>query len=125
MTDTHHVRLQMRGYDFTLEVTPEEDVPEKLKRTQENVRELCQAVKASVSVSTMLQEMIDWLLKSEETLTQQVREAATTHQDKQRLGGNLRENLQEVRRAKELSPHYREKAGKLLNEAALLSGVTP
>ncbi|XP_036423440.1 uncharacterized protein si:ch73-345f18.3 [Colossoma macropomum] len=123
--DTHQVRLQMKGYDFTLVVTPEDEVPDKLKRTQENVSELCKAAKAVVAVGTKLQEMINWLLKAEESLTEQVKEAAATHQDQKRLGGNLQENLREARRAKELSPRYREEAGKLLNEAALLSGVTP
>ncbi|XP_017556967.1 uncharacterized protein si:ch73-345f18.3 [Pygocentrus nattereri] len=123
--DTHQVRLQMKGYDFTLVVTPEDEVPDKLQRTQENISELCKAAKAVVAVGTKLQEMINWLLKAEESLTAQVREAAKTHQEQKRLGGNLQENLREARRAKELSPRYREEAGKLLNEAALLSGVTP
>ncbi|KAL7826868.1 hypothetical protein AOLI_G00320770 [Acnodon oligacanthus] len=123
--DTHQVKLQMKGYDFTLVVMPEDEVPDKLKWTQENVSELCKAAKAVVAVGTKLQEMINWLLKAEESLTAQVREAAETHQEQKRLGGNLQENLREARRAKELSPRYREEAGKLLNEAALLSGVTP
>ncbi|KAI4885239.1 hypothetical protein NFI96_012609, partial [Prochilodus magdalenae] len=123
--DKHHVRLEMKGYDFTLVVTPEDGVPDKLKRTKENISELCQAAKSVVAVSTKLQEMINWFLKAEESLTRQVNEAAATHQDRKRLGGNLKENLKEARRAKELSPRYREEAGKLLNEAALLSGVTP
>ncbi|XP_066531676.1 uncharacterized protein si:ch73-345f18.3 [Hoplias malabaricus] len=123
--DSHHVHLQMKGYDFTLVVTPETEIPDKLKRTQENITELCQAAKAVVAVGTKLQELISWLLKAEETLKQQVKEKAGSHQEQRRLAGNLQQNLQEARRAKDLSPRYREEAGKLLNEAALLSGVTP
>ncbi|KAG9278963.1 hypothetical protein AMEX_G4423 [Astyanax mexicanus] len=123
--DTHHIQLQLKGYDFSLAVTPEDTVPDKLKRTQENVRELSQAAIAVVSVGTKLQELASWILKKEKTLIQQVTEAAPTHQEKQRLVGNLQENLREVSRAKEQSLQYRVEAEKLLNEADLLSGVTP
>ncbi|XP_072530698.1 uncharacterized protein [Salminus brasiliensis] len=123
--DTHLLRLQIKGYDFSLAVTPEDAVPDKLMRTQESIIELCQAAKAIVATGTRLQEMINSLLREEETLTQQVKAAATSHQEQRRLEGNLLNNIQEARRAKELSYHYRNEAGKLLNEAALLSGVNP
>lgn len=55
----------------------------------------------------------------------QIKDAESRHQEQRRLVDNLRENLREARRAKELSPKYREEAGNLLNEAALLSGITP
>lgn len=115
----------MKGYDFSLAVTPDDPVPDKLKRTQENIKELCQAVKAIVALGPKLEEMINWLLKSEESLTQKVNQEAKTHQESKRLGDNLRENLRQASRGQELSPRYREAAGKLFNEVALLSGVTP
>ncbi|XP_030645270.1 uncharacterized protein LOC115825626 [Chanos chanos] len=123
--DKYHIKLQMKGYDFSLAVEPADDVPVKLQRTQEDVRSLSQSAKIVVSKGTTLQELINWLLKAEQNLIQQVREAAPNHQEETRLGDNLRENLRETRRVKELSPCYREEAGKLLNEAALLSGVSP
>lgn len=121
----HQLNLQIKGYDFSLAVTPDDVVPDKLKRTQENIKELCQAGKAIAALGPKLEEMINWLLKSEKTLTQKVNEEAKTHQESKRLGGNLRENLREALRAGELSPRYREEAGKLFNEVALLSGVNP
>ncbi|KAF4073742.1 hypothetical protein AMELA_G00246730 [Ameiurus melas] len=123
--DDHQISMQMKGYDFSLAVTPDDPAPDELKRTQENIEELCQAVKAIVAAGTKLEEMINWLLKSEKRLTQKVNTEAKTHQECIRLGGNLRENLREASRAKELSPRYREEARKLFNEVALLSGVNP
>lgn len=104
-------------------MTPDDLVPDKLKQTQENIKELCQAVKAIEAASSKLEELINWLLKSEMSLTQRVNEEAKTHQESQRLGGNLRENLREAARAKELSPRYREDARKLYKEVALLCGI--
>ncbi|MCJ8746129.1 hypothetical protein PDJAM_G00138140 [Pangasius djambal] len=123
--DDHQISLQMKGYDFSLAVTPDHPMPDKLKRTQENIKELCQAVKAIVAVGPKLEEMINWLLKSEKSLTKKVNEEAKTHQESKRLGGNLKDNLREASRAKDLSPRYREEAGKLFKEVALLSGVEP
>ncbi|KAB5530720.1 hypothetical protein PHYPO_G00132650 [Pangasianodon hypophthalmus] len=121
--DDHQISLQMKGFDFSLAVTPDDPMPDKLKRTQENIKELCQAVKAIVAVGPKLEEMINWLLKSEKSLTKKVKEEAKTYLESKRLRDNLRENLHKASRAKDLSPRYREEAGKLLNEVAQLSGV--
>ncbi|XP_048059604.1 uncharacterized protein si:ch73-345f18.3 isoform X3 [Megalobrama amblycephala] len=120
-----HISLEVKGYDFTLMVRSEAEIPNDLKRTQENITELSKAAKAVISVATKLQEMIDWLLKAEDTMTKQVEAAESRHQERKRLVDNLKENLREVRRAKEKSPKYRKEAGNLLNEAAVLSGITP
>ncbi|KAK3512069.1 hypothetical protein QTP70_030141, partial [Hemibagrus guttatus] len=61
--------LQLKGYDFSLAVTPGDLLPDKLKQTQENIKELCQAAKAIMSLGPKLEEMINWLLKSEQSLT--------------------------------------------------------
>ncbi|XP_067268365.1 myosin heavy chain, clone 203 isoform X3 [Chanodichthys erythropterus] len=120
-----HIILEVKGYDFTLMVRSEAEIPNDLKRTQENITELSKAAKAVISVATKLQEMIDWLLKAEDTMTKQVEAAESRHQEQKRLVDNLKENLREVRRAKEKSPKYRKEAGNLLNEAAVLSGIKP
>ncbi|KAI5621860.1 hypothetical protein C0J50_18617 [Silurus asotus] len=121
--DDHRISLQMKGYDFNLIVIPNDPVPDSLELTQENVKELCRAATAIVAVGPKLEEMIDWLLKSEESLAQNVNKAAKTHQETKRLESNFRENLREASRAKELSPRYRKEAQKLFKEVALLSGV--
>ncbi|KAG5264329.1 hypothetical protein AALO_G00252530 [Alosa alosa] len=124
--DTHHqITFHMKGYDFSLAVVPNDEVPSKLRSSQDNIRGLCQASKAIVAAGTKLQEMIGWLTKTEEQLANQVLEEAPAYQEQQRLEDNLKKNLQECRRARELSTAYREQAGKILNEAALLSGVNP
>ncbi|KAK2836285.1 hypothetical protein Q7C36_014154 [Tachysurus vachellii] len=121
----HQIILQLKGYNFGLAVTPDDSVPDKLKQTQENIKELCQAVKAIMALGPKLEEMINWLLNSEKILTQKVNAEAKTHQESTRLRGNLRENLREASRAKRFSPRYREEAGKLFNEVAMLSGIKP
>ncbi|XP_042566683.1 uncharacterized protein si:ch73-345f18.3 isoform X2 [Clupea harengus] len=122
---THQITFHMKGYDFSLAVVPNDEVPTKLCSSQDRIRGLCQACKAIVAAGTKLQEMIGWLTKAEERLANQVLEVAPAYQEQRRLEDNLRENLQECHRARELSSAYREEAGKLLNEAALLSGVNP
>ncbi|XP_073678631.1 uncharacterized protein [Garra rufa] len=119
------ISLEVKGYDFILMVRSEAEIPNELKRTQENITELSRATKTVISVSTKLHEMIDSLLKAEDSMISQIEAAESRHQEQKRLLDNLRENLRETRRAKELSPKYRKEAGNLLNEAALLSGITP
>lgn len=102
----------------------EAEIPSELKRMQENITELSRAAKSVISVSTKLHEMIDSLLRDEVSMISQIRDAESRHQEQKRLLDNLRENLREASRAKELSPKYRKEAGNLLNEAALLSGIT-
>ncbi|XP_016428401.1 uncharacterized protein LOC107755956 isoform X2 [Sinocyclocheilus rhinocerous] len=120
-----HISLEVKGYDFSLMVRSEAEIPSELKRTQENVTELSRAAKSVISVSTKLHEMIDSLLRAEDSMIRQIEDAESRHQEQKRLLDNLRANLREARRAKELSPKYRKEAGNLLNEAALLSGITP
>ncbi|XP_053349086.1 uncharacterized protein si:ch73-345f18.3 [Clarias gariepinus] len=121
--DEHQISLQMKGFDFSLAVTPDDPVPDKLKQTRENIKELCQAVKAIMGAELKLEKMMTWLLNSEKSLSEKVNTEAKTHQDSKRLGDNLKENLHETSRAKVLSPRYKEEAGKLFDEVALLSGV--
>lgn len=120
-----HISLEVKGYDFSLMVRSEAKIPNELKLTQENVTELSRAAKSVISVSTKLNEMIDSLLRDEDSMISQIQDAESRHQEQKRLMDNLRENLREARRATELSPKYRKEAGNLLNEAALLSGITP
>ncbi|XP_043088882.1 uncharacterized protein si:ch73-345f18.3 [Puntigrus tetrazona] len=120
-----HISLEVKGYDFNLTARSEAEVPGELRRTQENVAELSRAAKSVISAGTKLHEMIDSLLRDEDGMRRQIQDAESRHQEQKRLLDNLRENLREARRAKELSPAYRKEAGNLLNEAALLSGITP
>ncbi|XP_026145066.1 uncharacterized protein LOC113119664 isoform X1 [Carassius auratus] len=120
-----HISLEVKGYDFSLMVRSDAEIPSELKRTQENVTELSRATKSVISISTKLHEMIDSLLRAETSMISQIEAAESRHQEQKRLVDNLQENLKEARRAKELSPKYRKEAGNLLNEAALLSGITP
>ncbi|XP_002664081.2 uncharacterized protein si:ch73-345f18.3 isoform X1 [Danio rerio] len=123
--ELQHISLEVKGYDFSLTVRSDTEISSGLKRTQESIAEMSKAAKAVISVATKLQEMMDWLLKEEESMIQRVEAAESRHQEQRRLLDNLKKNLVETRRAKELSPKYRKEAGNLLNEAAVLSGITP
>lgn len=106
-------------------VRSEAEIPDRLKRTQEDITGLSKAARGVMSVGTKLQEMIDSLLQAEESITTQVEEAKSSHQERKRLVDNLKENLREAKRAKDLSPKYRNEAGDLVKEVAQLSGITP
>ncbi|XP_071776291.2 uncharacterized protein LOC139927891 [Centroberyx gerrardi] len=127
----YRVSLQMKGYDFSLSVVPlgsegeqDEPLPPHLRLAQGELRAASQDAKATVSVGTKLQELIGWLLRSEERMAELVREAAPTYQEQGRLDENLKETMKEVRRAKELSLGYKQRAGEVLTEAAQIAGAS-
>lgn len=116
--------LQMKGYDFSLVLPPPRGpVPKRLQETQQRVRAICLAAKAIAETSTKLQEMIDWVLHCKAEFAQQVGNAAQTYLDQRRVEANLRENMEEVQRARDLSQRYRQEAGDLMREVDQLSDV--
>ncbi|KAK9526943.1 hypothetical protein VZT92_015615 [Zoarces viviparus] len=124
----YRVTLKMKGYDFTLNVVPvcegeEEPLPPHLQLAQDEMKGTSESAKATISKGTTLQELIGWLLRSKDHMAEQVRGAAVTHQEQGRLEENLEENLKEVKRAKELSLGYRQRAGEVLTEAVQISGA--
>ncbi|XP_059899571.1 uncharacterized protein si:ch73-345f18.3 isoform X1 [Gadus macrocephalus] len=132
--DLHYrISLQMKGYDFHLSAAPVESAevrdneppPQRLLSAQDELRAVSQAAKMTVSLGTKLQELIGWLLRSEEKLAGQVAKAAPNYQERRRLEENLQACLREMRRGKELSVGYKQRAGEVLNEAAQLAGVEP
>ncbi|XP_059205526.1 uncharacterized protein si:ch73-345f18.3 [Centropristis striata] len=123
------VSLKMKGYDFSLNVAPvdeseEEPLPPHLHLALEEVKGISESAKATISKGTTLQELISWLLRSKEQMAEQVKGAAATYQEQGRLYENLEENLNEVRRAKELSLEYKQRAGEVLTEAAQIAGAS-
>ena len=127
----YRVSLKIKGYDFSLSVVPvgsegeseEEPLPPHLRLAQDELRGASETAKATISKGTTLQEMIGWLLRSRDQMAAQVNSAAPTYQEQGRLSENLKENMQEVRRAKELSLGYRQQAGEVLTEAAQIAGA--
>ncbi|XP_041665601.1 uncharacterized protein si:ch73-345f18.3 [Cheilinus undulatus] len=127
----HRVSLQIKGYDFSLNISPvqseeeseEDPVPPHLRLAQDELKGTSEGAKATISKGTTLQEMIGWLLRSKDQMAQQVKGAAATYQEEGRLTENLEENIKEVRRAKELSLGYRQRAGEVLTEAAEIAGA--
>uniref|UniRef100_A0A3P9N6Z7 Si:ch73-345f18.3 n=1 Tax=Poecilia reticulata TaxID=8081 RepID=A0A3P9N6Z7_POERE len=116
--DTYRVSLKMKGYDFSLILDPvgpqgeteEGPVPLALQRAQNEFRGISDSAKATVSKGAKLFQLLDWLLRSNSQMVEQVKGAAETYQEQGRLNDNLEENIKEVRRAKELSQRYRKQA---------------
>ncbi|XP_043941084.1 uncharacterized protein LOC122813039 [Protopterus annectens] len=117
------INVQMQGYSFMLEVQPE-GAHEKLLHTQQQIKNLSLATKSVLAAGTTLQEMINYVLQKEEELTDRVKKMDLAYQDKVRVESNLKENLQEVRRTKQLSVQYRETANQVLAEMAQLADIT-
>ncbi|XP_077937858.1 uncharacterized protein LOC120825947 [Gasterosteus aculeatus] len=125
----YRVSLKMKGYDFTLSVVPvvegeeEPPPPPHLQLAQSEMKSTSECAKATISKGTTLQELVGWLLRSKNEMAERVKEAAGTLQEQGRLNENLEKNLKEVRRAKELSLGYRQRAGEVLTEAAQIAGT--
>ncbi|XP_023133877.1 uncharacterized protein si:ch73-345f18.3 [Amphiprion ocellaris] len=128
---THRVSLKIKGYGFSLSVVPvgsegeseEEPLPPRLKSAQNELKSTSESAKAAISKGTTLQELIGWLLRSHDQIAEQVKGAAATYQEQGRLNENLEENMREVKRAKELSQEYRQRAQEVLTEAAQIAGA--
>lgn len=101
----------------------EEPMPPHLRLAQDELRGTSESAKATISKGTTLQELIGWLLRSKDQMAEQVKGATATYQEQGRLSENLEENMKEVRRAKELSLGYRQRAGEVLTEAAEIAGA--
>lgn len=127
----YRVSLKMKGYDFSLDVVPvglksenmERPLPPTLLLAQNEIKGISESAKATISKGTTLQELIGWLLRSQDQMAEQVKRSAETYQDQGRLNENLEENMREVKRAKELSQGYRQQAGDVLIEAAQVAGA--
>lgn len=101
----------------------DEPLPPHLKLAQDELRGASEKVRATISKGTALQELFGWLLRSKDQMADQVKGAAPTYQEQGRLTENLEENMREVKRAKELSMDYRQRAGEVLTEAAQIAGA--
>ncbi|PKU37375.1 hypothetical protein llap_12320 [Limosa lapponica baueri] len=117
------VQVRMEGYSFSL-IVKENKVPDKLKQVQQQVGELSRSTKRLLARKTRLQEMICSMLQSQTQLEEKIRTTNPVYLDQVRLEGNLRENLQKIRLAKELSEQYDEAARSVLREMAQLAGLT-
>lgn len=105
----------MEGYRFWLTVR-EKEFPEKLSQAEQQVQELDRATKGVISTKTKLQEMISCVLQSQDKMVEKVKVANIEYLDFIRLEGNLRENLEKMRLAKQLSKQYVEEANNVLRE---------
>lgn len=97
-------------------------LPRSLRLARDELRGTSERARATMSRGTTLKELLIWLNHSRDQIAEQVKQVASSYQEHGRLKTNLEENLSEVRRAKELSVQYKEKAAEVLNEAAQIAG---
>ncbi|KAK7898679.1 hypothetical protein WMY93_019532 [Mugilogobius chulae] len=126
----YRIYMTLKGYDFFLTVchansedqNNAEPLPYHLQRAIDEFKDISDSAKATIAKGTTLQELVGWLIRSRDHMAEQVKGAAGTFQEQGRLSENLKENMNEVARAKELSMEYRQKAGKIFIEAADIAG---
>ncbi|KAM9838203.1 uncharacterized protein ACBR49_016936 [Aulostomus maculatus] len=127
--DKYRISIKMKGYVFYLCVVPLGSevesllLPPDLRFAQDELKCMSESTKATMSKGVTLQELIGWLLRCKDQTSEQVMAAAASYQEQGRLTENLEENMKEVRRAKELSLKYRQRAGEVLTEAAAIAGA--
>lgn len=112
----------MEGYSFSL-IVKEKKVPDKLKQVQQQVGKLSRSTQCVLARKTLLQEMICSVLQSQTQLEERIKTVNPEYLDQVRLEGNLRENIQKISLAKELSEQYNEAARNVLREMAQLAGL--
>lgn len=123
--------MKLNGYDFSLSVVPlasagaptEEALPPHLKLAQDEFKVASDSAKATISKGTAIQELTGWLLRSTDQMAERVKGATATYLEQRRLGDNLKRNVKEVRRAKDLSQGYRQRATEVLSEVAHIAGT--
>lgn len=118
------MQVHVEGYSFFL-LVKDKKVPDKLKQAQQQVGELSHSTKCVLARKMRLQEMILSLLQSQAQLEERIKTANPEYLDQVRLEGNLRENIEKISLAKELSEQYNEAARSILREMAQIAGLNP
>nr|XP_013805026.1 PREDICTED: uncharacterized protein LOC106490195 [Apteryx mantelli mantelli] len=116
-------QVHVEGYSFSL-IVKEKKVPDKLQKVQQQMEELSRSTKHVLATETTLQEMICSVLQSQTQLAERIKSANPEYLDQVRLKANLRENIQKISLARELSEEYSEGAKSVLREMAQLAGLT-
>ncbi|XP_039181414.1 uncharacterized protein LOC120300017 isoform X2 [Crotalus tigris] len=117
----YNVQVCMEGYRFWLEVGMEE-VPKKLKQTQQQVGKLNFATKGIVS--TTIEEMISSVHLCQDSLMEKVKDSSPEYLDWIRLESNLKENIENINQAQKYSEEYKEEANYVLMSMAKSANLT-
>ncbi|XP_026557500.1 uncharacterized protein LOC113436989 [Pseudonaja textilis] len=117
----YNVQVCIEGYRFWLDVGVEE-VPQKLKQTQQQVRKLNFATKGIVS--TTIEEMIYSVHQCQDSLMEKVKDSSPEYLDWVRLESNLKENIEKINQAQKCSEEYREAANDVLLNMAKSANLT-
>ncbi|KAM4692257.1 uncharacterized protein WCC33_017055 [Rhinophrynus dorsalis] len=122
----YNIRVQMEGYNFSLLMKTEEDLPEKLEQAQEYMKKLSRATKLLIGNQTRLGEMVFTVLQTQNKneMIDKIKEFNTGYLDQVRLTENLEENLRKIDQARQLSKEYEEEANNILKEVAEIAGAT-
>ncbi|OCT60384.1 uncharacterized protein XB5729910.S isoform X1 [Xenopus laevis] len=121
----YDLKVLMEGYNFSLLVKTENEVPEDLNQAQEIIKKLSRASKLLISNQTRLGQMMFTVLQLQNKVDMKssITEANTVYLDQVRLNENLEENLQKTDKARQLSKEYEEEANKVIRELAKISGA--
>lgn len=123
------VLVTVKVYDFSLSVVPlgsaGEPPPPHLKLAQDEFKEASDSAKAIMSKNATIQQSVDWVLHNTDQMAERVKEAEPTYLEQRRLRENLERNVEEVRRANNLSQGYRQRATEVLTEVAQIAGTVP
>ncbi|XP_078510405.1 uncharacterized protein LOC144770051 isoform X2 [Lissotriton helveticus] len=119
----YDVQLQMKGYNFSLHVKNDEDVPENLEQAQVQVEKLSRATKLILANETKLQEMIRSVLHSKSQLSENLKQRQLAYLDQVRVEANLEDNILKVGLVQQKSRQYQEEAKSILKEVAELTGL--
>ncbi|XP_053563128.1 uncharacterized protein LOC128653703 [Bombina bombina] len=120
--DDCDIKVHMEGFNFSLVVNPENHVKEDLQQAQELIQKLSRAAKLINRNKTMLEEMINSLMRNKTEMEDKIDTLNVGHLDHIRFRDNLVANFQNINKAKQLSKEYEEEANKVLKEIANLSG---
>ncbi|XP_034017412.1 uncharacterized protein si:ch73-345f18.3 [Thalassophryne amazonica] len=127
----YRISLQRKGCGFYLCAVPlraeleiqEKQLPPRLLLAQEELKGAYENAKATMSEGTKINLLTGWLLSGDELMAEQVKGGAGSYQEQQRLDDNLKDNMKETRRAKEMSVLYKKRAGDVLSEAEQIAGT--
>ncbi|GCC17975.1 hypothetical protein chiPu_0017752 [Chiloscyllium punctatum] len=118
------VKLNMRGYNFSLSVQPNQSIPRQLLLAQQYTKELCTSTKSILAADPKLQEMINSMLQTEDQHLEMVKHLNESYQERTRCLSNAKDNFMELRRAKQFSNVHKELADSVLKDIVEIVGIS-
>uniref|UniRef100_UPI00358F4F77 uncharacterized protein n=1 Tax=Myxine glutinosa TaxID=7769 RepID=UPI00358F4F77 len=116
------LRLDLKGYNFSLQLQGE-NVPPELETARSLVQDLNKATCDVLRAGPCLNEMLSAMLRSKEQIRTQVAGTNVGYADAQRIKANLEDNLHQVTEANRRAPEYKAYADDILKQVSQLAGI--